>query len=216
MTIGTKSVLYGAHCFLIHPFFLAAAWLRLYGLRAVEDPYVGSVSIFNWRLWVAFCIHDLGYLGKQNMDGEEGEAHPYWAGKVILRFSRKPWHDFVVYHSRFLAKKDGMTYSLLCVADKMALAMEPRWFYLVRVVATGEIREYMALAGARNAESKYAEEPQTKYESAGLDLSTRWSWCTNMQEYVRNWAFEHRLGKVDTWTPDASQRQAADETGVWK
>lgn len=62
MKIGTRSVLYGAHCFLLHPWFVAAAWWQLYGIP--WDP----------RLWVAFFVHDIGYVGKPNMDGVEGEA----------------------------------------------------------------------------------------------------------------------------------------------
>ena len=71
MRVGTKSVLYGAHAFYLHGFFVARAWWILYG--------------FPWdvRLWIAFFIHDLGYLGKPNMDGEEGECHPFWAARVI-------------------------------------------------------------------------------------------------------------------------------------
>ena len=64
MTIGTKSVLFGAHCFFLRPWFVAVAWWRLYGFP--WDP----------RLWVAFFVHDLGYVGKPNMDGPEGEEHP--------------------------------------------------------------------------------------------------------------------------------------------
>src|SRR5258708_5910867 len=63
MTIGTKSILFGAHQFLIHPWFVAAAWWKLYGFP------------FDPRLWVAFFVHDLGYWGKPNMDGAEGETH---------------------------------------------------------------------------------------------------------------------------------------------
>jgi hypothetical protein len=55
MKVGTKSVLFGAHCFLIHPFFVAAAWIKLYGFP--WDP----------RLWIAFFVHDLGYFGKPNI-----------------------------------------------------------------------------------------------------------------------------------------------------
>src|SRR5580658_6759401 len=52
MTIGTKSVLYGAHCAVLHPWFLAAAWSKLYG--------------FPWdvRLWASFWLHDIGYISK--------------------------------------------------------------------------------------------------------------------------------------------------------
>lgn len=71
MNIGTKSVLFGAHQFLIHPLFVALAWWRLYGFP--WDP----------RLWVAFFVHDLGYWGKPNMDGEEGEQHPMLGARIM-------------------------------------------------------------------------------------------------------------------------------------
>lgn len=73
MTVGTRSVLFGAHQFLIHPLFVAAAWTKLYGFPT--DP----------RLWVAFYVHDLGYLGKPNMDGPEGETHVEFGAKIIHR-----------------------------------------------------------------------------------------------------------------------------------
>ncbi len=63
MRVGTKSVLFGAHCFFIHPFFVARGWWALYGCP--WDP----------RLWVAFFVHDLGYVGSHDMDGPEGESH---------------------------------------------------------------------------------------------------------------------------------------------
>ena len=61
MRIGTKSVLYGAHCVVVHPWFLAVAWWRLYG--------------FPWdiRLWCAFALHDVGYFSKRDMDGLTGK-----------------------------------------------------------------------------------------------------------------------------------------------
>lgn len=31
MKVGTKSVLFGAHCFFIHPVFVAIAWIKLFG-----------------------------------------------------------------------------------------------------------------------------------------------------------------------------------------
>ena len=45
LRVGTKSVLWGAHQFLLHPLFVAWAWWRLYGVP--WDP----------RLWVAFVVH---------------------------------------------------------------------------------------------------------------------------------------------------------------
>ncbi len=45
MKVGTKSVIGGAHCFLLHPFFVAWGWNRLFGFPM--DP----------RLWFAFALH---------------------------------------------------------------------------------------------------------------------------------------------------------------
>lgn len=238
MTVGTRSVLFGAHCFLVHPWFVALAWWRLYGLRTVTDPHVGPVSLRDPRLWLTFFLHDLGYWGKPNMDGPEGEAHPAWAARLLTRwtdqrrssthpdggrydcFTNAPlpndefvvvnnWGRFCLYHSRFLARRHWESFSLLCVADKLAVALEPWWLYLPRVVASGEIREYMALAGARNPESKYAGEPPTKYESMGLDLSSRRAWFENMATYLRDWAAEHADGRQDTWTPSPARAEVA-------
>lgn len=217
MKIGTKSILFGAHAFFLHPWFLAWAWFKLYGFSEVEDPFVGRISLWSPLLWLAFFLHDLGYLGKPNMDGPEGELHPELAGRIMRRLAGSGWERFCLFHSRYLAKQSDQPYSLLCPADKLAIALEPRWLYLARVIATGEIKEYMKLAGSRNSESKYAGEPLTKYESAGYDLTTRRSWCMNMQEYCRSWAYEHRDGRQDTWTPKTNgSRIAIDDSGVYK
>jgi|HubBroStandDraft_2_1064218.scaffolds.fasta_scaffold199261_1 hypothetical protein len=224
MKIGTKSVLYGAHCFFLHPWFVAAAWWKLYGFP--WDP----------RLWVSFFVHDLRYIGKPNMDGEEGELHPFlgarimgwlfdthlwksiWFANTVGRmldkaFGEAPpgtiapgttltWYCFSLYHSRFLAKKYGSNPTRLCVADKLALCLTPRWLYLPMVRATGEIREYRKLA----AEGKYAS---MKTARAGDR-----EWFDAMVAYLRRWVDEHKDGKLDTWTPGG--REAKDETGVWR
>ena len=71
MTVGTKSVLFGAHCFLIHGFFVARGWWTLWGFP--WDP----------RLWTAFFVHDLGYLGCGDMDGSQGEEHVQLGAKIM-------------------------------------------------------------------------------------------------------------------------------------
>ncbi|MFP3947126.1 MAG: hypothetical protein ACLFWG_00215 [Longimicrobiales bacterium] len=74
MRVGTRSVLFGVHAFWMHPFFVARAWWKLYGFP--WDP----------RLWVAFFVHDLGYWGKPNMDGPEGERHPELGATLVARW----------------------------------------------------------------------------------------------------------------------------------
>jgi hypothetical protein len=188
MKVGTKSVLFGAHCFFLHPWFVAAAWWRLYGFPT--DP----------RLWVAFFVHDLGYWGKPNMDGPEGERHVEWGATCMAKWFGPKWGAFCLYHSRFYAKRDGRPYSRLCVADKLAVALEPWWLYLPRVILSGEIWEYMALAGGKNT-SKYKGEPNSKYVTMQLQTGTIRGWHRGMTAYLRDWVAVHRDGREDTWTP---------------
>jgi hypothetical protein len=204
--IGTKSVLFGAHQFLIHPWFVAWAWWKLYGFPI--DP----------RLWVSFFVHDLGYWGKPNMDGPEGERHVEFGAWVMhLLFDkwwRGPfggesawrWHNFTMYNSRFYAKRDGQPHSRLCVADKLAIALTPAWLYLPLARMTGEIHEYMGLAKDAGAASKYA--------SMNIWSPQQRQWYLNVQEYLRRWVNEHKDGREDSWTPN--QRQARDAHGVWQ
>lgn len=185
---GTRSVLFGAHCFLLHPWFVALAWWRLYGFP------------FDPRLWFAFFLHDIGYLGKPNMDGEEGEQHPVAGAKIMRFLFGQRWHDFTLYHSRFLAKKHGKQYSKLCVADKLALVITPAWLYLPMVRATGEINEYMKDAARNSAGEIKVQQSQRK-------------WLADVKEYVAKWVEEHKDLKQDNWT--TANRQA-EESGVYK
>src|ERR1700676_2969289 len=80
LSLGTRSVLFGAHQFILHPLFLAVAWTKLYGFPL--DP----------RLWAAFFLHDVGYLGKDNLDGAEGETHPELGGRRDASGTRRKGH----------------------------------------------------------------------------------------------------------------------------
>lgn len=213
MQMGTRSVLFGAHQFILHPLFIACAWWKLYGFP--WDP----------RLWVAFFVHDLGYLGKPNMDGPEGESHPWFGAKftswlfdtsVVFpsRFAKTfgrlldlifgqdaygmNWYSLVLYHSRFIARKyDLPKVSKLCVADKLCIAITPAWLYLPMAKATGEIKEYMRLAKA--------------WHGSGDDER---QWYADVQAYLRRWVEQHKDGREDTWTDDL--RKAKTASGVWQ
>lgn len=192
MKIGTKSVLFGAHCFLIHPFFVMVAWFKIYGFP------------LHPAIWLSFFFHDLGYLGKPNMDGEEGETHVELGAKVLGFLFGKKWADFSRYHSRFYAKKDGVSYSKLCVADKLAITLEPHWLYLPRVNWTGEINEYMAQA--KNGDGKY--------KTMKITTESQKKWFADVCDYLQKWVDEHKDLKTDTWTPEA--KKAITTSGVWK
>lgn len=200
MKVGTRSVLFGAHQFLIHPWFVAWGWWKLYGFPL--DP----------RLWAAFFVHDLGYLGKPNMDGPEGERHPELGARIMRLIGGRKWHDFSLLHSRYYAKTLGRQPSKLCVADKLAIALTPGWLYLPMVRATGEIREYMAHAKHRLVGNEQVSESERR----SLTSRSEKEWYAGVQSYCRRWAYAHRDGSVDTWTSDARNRATVDETGTWK
>lgn len=210
MKIGTKSVLYGVHCFFIHPWFVALAWWKLYGFPK------------DWRMWVAFFVHDLGYIGKPNMDGPEGETHPdfgadfmhiffdFHGGYVRKRgtdeekYAYQPptwdWYEFTRYHSRYLAKKHGKPFSRLCVADKLAIVVTWNWLYMLQVRLSGEIHEY--LKNGKKATS-------ANWKPTGNDAR---AWRNQLCEYMTKWVAEHKDGAEDTWT--TVDRHAKDKSGV--
>ena len=184
MTVGTKSVLFGAHCFLIHGFFVARGWWTLWGFP--WDP----------RLWAAFFLHDLGYLGCGDMDGREGEEHVHLGATIMGLLFGDSWADFTLRHSRYWAKKHGVNVSKLCYADKLAFAMTPGWLYLPMARATGELAEYMAKSRDRQAGcAVFTETERTQLESADPA-----SWLEGLQSYTKRWVEEHQAGGADTWT----------------
>lgn len=182
MKIGTRSVLFGVHQFLVHPLTVAWAWWRLYGFP--WDP----------RLWVAFLVHDLGYLGKPDMDGELGERHVEWGAWVLGALFGRRWHDFSLYHSRFTAKRDGRPISRLCVADKYAFCVTPRWLYLLLGGLSGEIREYMARS-----------QGDAKYTHMAIDTASVRRWHTSVKDYLERWVAEHKDSLDDTWTKTSQE-----------
>lgn len=194
MKIGTKSVLFGAHQFMIHPWLVALAWWKLYGFP--WDP----------RLWAAFFVHDLGYIGKPNMDGPEGETHPVLGASVMHWFDwdkdEVTWMHLSLLHSRYYAKSLGLPPSKLCFADKLSFCYTPRWLYLPLATATGEINEY--LKNAQTADSGH-------WKPTGYDKKR---WHAQLREYMRKWVYEHIDGREDTWT--SANRHARDASGVWQ
>ncbi len=215
--VGTRSVLYGVHAFWLHPLFTFIGWCQLYGFP--KDP----------RIWLAIFLHDLGYLFQRcpNMDGPEGEQHPLWAARVMSylfdriplhsgpeAFLRSwvraedangqpvfigPWGQLCLFHSRFYAKRFGASPSRLCFADKLVPSIEPWWLYLPRAWLSGELREYLSLAGGKNG-SKYAHEPNDA-ETDRLVHSERWrDWYHGMARFSKQYALAHKDGRSDTWT----------------
>lgn len=148
MKVGTKSILFGVHQFVIHPLFVFLGWLVVY--RKFPRPHE----------IVAIIIHDWGYWGCSDVDGKEGEAHPRRTN-MLLPYLFAPG-EFrckilleVAGHSRFNAKAEGIVLSRLFRADKMATSLYPRWLYLLLGNLSGEIKEYIS-----HGDAKYSDVPK--------------------------------------------------------
>jgi hypothetical protein len=139
MKIGTKSLLFGAHQFLVHPatVFLAAV--------------VMEKRIPNWKECTCIFIHDWGYWGCPNMEGVEGQKHPEYAANLARKYldvnddtiaPKDTYHNLCLYHSRSYSAHWCTFPSKLCWWDKLCVKFDPWWFYLPRVYLSGEIHEY--------------------------------------------------------------------------
>jgi hypothetical protein len=186
LPVGTKSLLFGSHQFILHPLMVAWCWWRLYGFP--WDP----------RLWIAFFVHDLGYWGKPNMDGPEGDLHPAWGAGFMEALFGKEWGDLVLYHSRFIAKRHRRNVSRLCAPDKLAAAIWPVWLYVLLASWSGEIDEYME----RNRPGSGGKYDATTMRFSGWSPDKH-EWYRGVADYLKRWAYEHRDGRYDTWTQGA-------------
>ena len=144
MRIGTKSLLFGAHCFFIHPILVFIAWTKLYGFPK------------HLALWLCFLVHDWGYWQRPDLDGPEGERHPELGANIVRFFFGDLWGDFCLYHSRRYAKLHGKGISQLCTADKLATVLMPAWLYVPMTSLTGEIKSYMVPDAALESEEYLA------------------------------------------------------------
>lgn len=152
MQVGTKSVLFGVHQFLWHPITVGLAWRKFHG------------SWPAWWQWIAIFCHDIGYWGKPNMDGREGQSHPYAGARLAKRIVKQIgfWlvensfdgdeklrylcgitFDLCLYHSSAYAKSNGQKTSELYWPDKLSIFYDPQWFYLLRARLSGEAWEYL-------------------------------------------------------------------------
>lgn len=148
--VGTRSVLWGVHNFIWHPWTVARAWRHIYGVWPTVDEWI-----------CIFCHDTFGYWGCPNMDGAEGKRHPEvgaaWAFYLVaIRnwLCLKPEDEIgeraraaeklTLYHSSHYARLNGEQPSALYLPDKASILFEPRWWYLLRARLSGEVREYIS------------------------------------------------------------------------
>lgn len=209
MKIGTKSLLFGVHQFIVHPVVVGRAWRALYG----RWP--------NLNEWIAIMVHDWGYWGCPNMDGPEGRRHPEKSACIAYTLAKWAWHVKHLFHPR-LRKERGADVmyaakcafmvllhsretvkahnkkvdpafkpiepSALCWPDKYSVCLEWPWFYLLRAKLSGEIHEFKENA---------VKAGKIQSESSAADW---FEWYANVIYYLpqvsrlRTERFDERLG----------------------
>lgn len=226
MKTGTKSILYGAHCFLLHPFFVAAAWIKLYGFP--WDP----------RVWVAFFVHDLGYWGKPNMDGTEGETHPELGAKIMHLFDGWDYLNITYPDLGIRLKRQEIHFKLnegWKIADTIEMESSSNILFRRRSFkwhdfALYHSRYYAKRKGGKLSKLCYADKmafcytwrilyiPMTSVsgeineyvreidmfkempETWKPNLIEKLIWYEEAIEYTKEWVEEHKDGREDTWT----------------
>jgi len=230
MKVGTKSVLFGAHCFLWHPLFVAIAWIKLYGWP--WDP----------RIWIAFFVHDLGYWGKPNMDGPEGELHVEFGARVMhwlfdrskvekhaeyycsrLRYEElfkegyKPYqvvgpHLFFKRKIRSTAWRDFCLYHSRYYAKKKG-AMPSRLCFADKLSICITPRWlYLPFVNATGEIKEYLKNAQKEDSSNWTPVWDQVKWFNQLRAHMRVWVRVHIDGREDTWTDP--NRNKALRSGV--
>lgn len=148
MNVGTKSLLFGVHQFLWHPWTVGRAYRHIHGVWPMFDE------------WLCILVHDWGYWGCPNMDGEEGRRHPEHGAAiaewlVYFWYRLRGYHprvshlyaleafDRTIAHSSHYARMRSLKPSALYLPDKASILFEPCWWYLLRAKLSGEVYEYI-------------------------------------------------------------------------
>ena len=130
MTLGTKTVLFGFHQFLIHPIIVTIAWIRLYK------------SLPTFKEFICICLHDIGYIGKNDIKGEEGDRHPELGARIANRLLGPKYRDFILGHSTYYIYRHRVKRSKLLSADKFIFVNMSLTFFKIMTTLSGEFTYY--------------------------------------------------------------------------
>lgn len=120
---------------MIHPYYTLKGWIKLYGWP-------------DWKEAICIIIHDWGYWGCSDMDGKDGEKHPFWAGGFAYKwldenYKYMNYRNLCFFHSSTVAEGLRFYPSRLCWADKYGMVLMPTWMWVLLGRLSGEITEYM-------------------------------------------------------------------------
>lgn len=230
MKVGTRSVLIGAHCFFLHPLFVALGWWKLYRWAPAFEGDRWP-ALLDPRWWLCAILHDVGYLGKAEMDDFEGECHPFAGAFLVSRLLRSRqrlgiarltyipaygqaggplyggdwlcrWGLLALTHSRHLTKAlNGFPSTASLRPSRLCFADK-----LVPSVEPWFI--YLPRVMLTGEIEQYLAEARDHGHKVGIRSDSRRAWYRSMADYMARWVEEHRDGKPDTWTSDRTRREA--------
>lgn len=155
MKIGTKTLLFGLHQFMLHPALMLIAYIKVFK----TCPSLLEI--------VAIIVHDWGYFGKEGIDSKGGEYHPYLGAKICrLLFGPKGW-DFCIGHNDEVRLKEGVARSRLYTVDKYYYILIPVWLHRLLGDISGESLEIAERGNEWNPRA-YKEEMVFRFKSSEI------------------------------------------------
>jgi hypothetical protein len=103
----------------------------------------------SWKEIAAICVHDWGYWGCAEMDGEDGIRHPEFGATIADNLLGEEYGNLVRGHSKGYADRLGVALSKLYAPDKLSHVFELAPFYVLRTRLTGELGQYRGMLWGR-------------------------------------------------------------------
>ncbi len=148
MKLGTKTLLFGVHQIFLHPLLVLIAWIKLYK------------SFPSFKELFCIFIHDWGYWGMESLKCAKGDTHPELGARIVNKLFGSEWRDFILGHSSFYIKRNGIPQSKLLPPDKYWHCIIPLWVYKLLAVPTGEFAHYRGLKHARQVSNLDASDKE--------------------------------------------------------
>ncbi len=130
MRIGSKTLLWGTHQFVLHPAVMLIAFLKIHR----RFPSMAE--------FLAIWVHDWGYWGLSGLDIDGGENHPYVGARIMERFYGIQGRNLVLGHSATTCRKEGIEKSTLYLPDKYYFILLPPRVHWLLAILSGEHEEY--------------------------------------------------------------------------
>jgi hypothetical protein len=174
---------------------------------------------------VAFFVHDLGYFGKPNMDGEEGETHPYLGAKIMhflfdgyesikpYKYSSTDNYSYrIEFHSKAFKKRKYYWYNFTLYHSRFLAkkhGVKPSQLCIADKLAIYYTPAWLYLPMVKFT-GEIKEYMKDTGRNSGGELkytSDPAKWFAKIQGWVKLWVEDHKNGEIDKKTVIRKQRK---------